>query len=150
MACSRRNPVTDREFACGIVQKRNSLQTPPRGLREACQRRGAARRGFGRYAADGEIPHAVNPTPLRVIYVLSSEAPASTVIRSLRANEAMMEFVQHSFILDIRSKATLSGHFERMATLANNTSVFRLDYPRDYALLPDVRSAIISHATALN
>lgn len=103
-----------------------------------------------RYAAGGEIPHSVYPTPLRAIYVLASEAPASTVIRSLGANEAMMEFVQHSFILDLKSETTLGGHFERMATLANNASVFRLDYPRDYALLPDVRSAIISHARALN
>lgn len=103
-----------------------------------------------RYAAGGEIPHTNKPTPLLAIYVLASGAPAATVIQSLGANEAMMEFVQHSFILDLQSETTVGGHFERMAALANKVSVFSLDYPRDYALLPDVRSAIISHAKALN
>jgi hypothetical protein len=103
-----------------------------------------------RYAAGDELPHANHSAPLRAIYVLANEAPASTVIRSLGANEAMMEFVQHSFILDLQSETTLGGHFERMSTLANKAPAFRLDYPRDYAMLSDVRAAIISHARALN
>jgi hypothetical protein len=103
-----------------------------------------------RYAAGGEIPHSINPTQLRAIYVLANEAPASVMIQSLGANAAMMEFVQHSFILDLQSETTLGGHFERMATLANKMPVFRLDYPRDYTRLPDVRAAIVSHARALN
>lgn len=106
--------------------------------------------GKARYAAGGEIPHSACPLPLSAIYVLASEAPATTVIQPLGANEAMMEFVQHSFILDLQSETTVGGHFERMAALANKVSVFSLNYPRDYALLPDVRSAIISHARALN
>jgi len=103
-----------------------------------------------RYAAGGEIPHSSNPTPLRAIYVLANEALTTTVIQPMGATEAMMEFVQHSFILDLKSQTTLCGHFEHMATLANNTSVFRLDYPREYAMLPEVRASIVSHAQALN
>ena len=102
-----------------------------------------------RYAAGSEIPHSTKPTPLRAIYVLEREGVTEINIQRLNANEAVMEFVQHSFNLDIRSEATLSGHFERMATLANKASVFRLDYPRDYGLLPDIRSAIVDHAMSL-
>ena len=103
-----------------------------------------------RYAAGDEIPHAAEPTPLRAIYVLARDGVSETTIRLLGANEAMMEFVQHSFILDIRSEQTLGGHFERMVRLAGKSPAYRLDYPRDYAQLPDVRSKIISHATTIN
>lgn len=102
-----------------------------------------------RYAAGGEIPHSTTPVPLRAIYVLAHEGLPATNIEPLGANEAMMEFVQHSFILDIRSASTLGGHFERMVTLANKVSAFRLDYPRNYARLPGVHSAIVSHAQSL-
>lgn len=103
-----------------------------------------------RYAAGDEILHAAEATRLRAIYVLARDGASETIIKLLGANEAMMEFVQHSFILDIRSEHTLGGHFERMATLAGKIPTYRLDYPRDYARLPDVRSAIISHARTLN
>lgn len=103
-----------------------------------------------RYAAGNEIPHAGEALPLRAIYVLARDGVSETTIKLLGASEAMMELVQHSFILDIRSEHTLGGHFERMATLAGKIPAYRPDYPRDYARLPDVRSAIISHAKTLN
>ena len=103
-----------------------------------------------RYAAGDEIPHAAEPTPLRAIYVLARDGVIATAIKPLGANEAMMEFVQHSFMLDIRSEHALGGHFDRMAALACKTPAYRLDYPRDYAQLPDVRATIISHARTLN
>lgn len=103
-----------------------------------------------RYAAGDEIPHAAEPTPLRAIYVLARDGVSAATIKLLGANEAMMEFVQHSFILDIHSPDTLGGHFERMAALAKKTPAYRLDYPRDYSQLPDVRALIIGHASTLN
>ena len=102
-----------------------------------------------RYAAGGEIPHASSPVPLRAIYVLAREDVSATTITSLSANDALMEFVQQSFILDIRSERVLSGHFERMAALADKVLAFRLDYPRVYGRLPEVHAAILDHARSL-
>ena len=102
-----------------------------------------------RYAAGGEIPHASNPVPLRAIYVLAREDVSATTITALSANDALMEFVQQSFILDIRSERILSGHFERMAALADKVLAFRLDYPRVYGRLPEVHAAILDHARSL-
>jgi hypothetical protein len=49
----------------------------------------------------------------------------------------------HAFILDVTDKGRLKGHFGRMADLSQDIPCYALDFTRDYAELPRVRSAIL-------
>lgn len=102
-----------------------------------------------RFVAGDELPHCNEISELGVIYVLFREGVNAPTITPLRANEAMMEFMKHSFMLDARGENALRGHFERMSTLAREARSFRLDYPRDYDQLPIVREAILNHQHSL-
>ena len=60
-----------------------------------------------------------------------------------------MAWVRNSFLLDIEDKDLLARHFEWTHRLAQRVPTFALDYPRDYAMLPDVRNAVESHVAGL-
>ena len=102
-----------------------------------------------RFVAGDELPHCNQTSQLSAIYVLAREGVSEPTIAPLRANEAMMEFTKHSFLLDARGESALRGHFERMSTLACEARSFRLDYPREYAQLPEVREAVLNHQYSL-
>jgi hypothetical protein len=61
----------------------------------------------------------------------------------------MIKRVRHSFLLDIEAREMLMHHFGQLTELARSPMFFRLDYPKQYAVLPQVRDAVIRHATAL-
>jgi chromosome condensin MukBEF MukE localization factor len=52
---------------------------------------------------------------------------------------------KHSFLLDIEEKALIANHFDRLVELVRHPVFFRLDYPREYGLLGEVRRAIFAH-----
>ena len=62
--------------------------------------------------------------------------------------EAMMEWVKHSFLLDVEEKPRLASHFDQIARLAHEGIHYNLDYPRHYEGLTRVRRAIVEHARA--
>jgi len=71
-----------------------------------------------------------------------------TELTALTPSEALAEWARHSFLLDIEERPRLAAHFRDVSTLALQPIHYRLDYPREYALLPAVRSAILDRVTA--
>ncbi|MFO7642598.1 MAG: hypothetical protein R6X17_15425 [Candidatus Competibacteraceae bacterium] len=53
--------------------------------------------------------------------------------------------MKHSFLLDIEERPRLGSHFEQVASLADLPIHYRLDYPRHYEALAQVRAAIAEH-----
>ena len=68
-----------------------------------------------------------------------------TAIARIEASDAFMELVKHSFLLDIQARDLIASHFDQLSRLVDRRIFYRLDYPRRFALLPLVRSAIVHH-----
>lgn len=98
-----------------------------------------------RFASGGRIVHAGRALPLRRAYVLGDGDAPQLRFAPMRAPEAMMAWVMHSFLLDPAERPALAAHFERVAALANRVDCFRLDYPRRFDALAGVRQAIVDH-----
>lgn len=99
----------------------------------------------GRFLAGDEMVFCGAARPLSRLYFLGDGAAAAATIEPLAARDAVIELVRHSFLMDIGERAALALHFERLAALANRTPCFRLDYPRRFERLPEVRAAIAAH-----
>ena len=100
-----------------------------------------------RFLAGEGIAFCDRPRPLRRVYFLGDGSADDIVFPRLSAAEALLEWVKHSFLLDIEEQPLLAAHFDQVAKLANQPIHYRLDYPRRYADLARVRQAIIEHAT---
>lgn len=98
-----------------------------------------------RFLAGPDIAFCDQPRPLRRVYFLGDGSAATLVIQPMSAAEAMMEWVKHSFLLDIEERSLLGSHFDRVAKLANQPIHYRLDYPRRFTELPGVRQAIFEN-----
>jgi len=88
--------------------------------------------------------------PLRAMFYLgdpSGAPPGSAAIQAgkLKPSAALLELVRHSFLLDVDEKRMLAAHFDEVSRIANMPLHFRLEYPRDYARLPEVRGTILHH-----
>jgi hypothetical protein len=83
--------------------------------------------------------------PLNRVYFLGDGEATAPEISPMRSAEALMGFVQNSFLLDFESHAMLTRHFDDLARLTGSTLFFKLDYPRDFAALPAVRQAVVEH-----
>ena len=57
----------------------------------------------------------------------------------------MAEWVKHAFLLDPDDKPLLASHFDRLVALAREEFAYRLDFPRRYTVLAEVRRAVIAH-----
>ena len=101
-----------------------------------------------RFLAGEHLEFCAEPRPLRRVYFLGDGSARDIAFRRLSGSEAMIEWVKHSFLLDIEEKPRLASHFDQVARLANEPIHFRLDYPRRFDELARVRRAIVEHARA--
>ena len=99
-----------------------------------------------RFLAGDEIRFCDQPRPLRRVYFLGNGKVATLEFQRLSAAEALVEWVKHSFLLDVEEKPRLASHFDQVAKLANQPIHYRLDYPRRFEDLAWVRAAIVEHA----
>ena len=99
-----------------------------------------------RFLAGEHLAFCAEPRPLRRVYFLGDGSAPDIAFRRLTGSEAMVEWVKHSFLLDVEEKPRLASHFGQVARLANEAIHYRLDYPRRYEALARVRQAIIEHA----
>jgi len=99
-----------------------------------------------RFLAGDTIRFCDQPRPLRRAYFLGDGSAIQLKFERLSAAEALMEWVKHSFLLDIEEKSRLASHFDQVAKLANQPIHYRLDYPRRFEDLPHIRQAILEHA----
>jgi len=100
-----------------------------------------------RFLAGEQLAFCDEPRPLHRVYFLGDGAAADIEFQRLTGSEAMVEWVMHSFLLDVEEKPRLASHFDQVARLANGTTHYRLDYPRRYEDLARVRRAIVEHAS---
>ena len=99
-----------------------------------------------RVLSDGELPYCSEPRPLRGMYFLGDKTGAQEVsIQALSPREALIELARNSFLLDIEMQDVIGRHFDELARMVSQPVFFRLDYPRDYAVLPRVRQAVLEH-----
>lgn len=80
--------------------------------------------------------------PIRCIYVLVSGSQLS--IKRLKRQEAVMELSRHSRLNSLFDSEKAS-HLLQCAQLANKCSVYRLQRPRNLALLPELASLVAEH-----
>ena len=99
-----------------------------------------------RFLADDELAFCDEPRPLRRVYFLGDGSAERLEMRRLSAAETLVEWVKHSFLLDIEEQPRLASHFDQVAALANRPIHYHLDFPRRYDALSAVRQAILEHA----
>ncbi len=99
-------------------------------------------------AANDALPFAAEPSRLGAIFVLGPGEATGPLLSPMQPRQALAEIMQHAFVLDIEDKARVKAHFERLSDLAEKVPFVALDYPRDYAALPDVASAVVDHAAS--
>jgi hypothetical protein len=102
-----------------------------------------------RFLADDEVAYCDVARPLRCVYFLGEGDTDTVSIEPVSGRDAMIDLVRHSFLLDIEAREMLMHHFGQLTELAKNPMFFRLDYPRQYEMLPQVRNAVIRHAASL-
>lgn len=98
-----------------------------------------------RFPASGEMKFCNEARRLGRIYFLGDGSADRVSLEPTSAGEAFLELVRHSFILDIEDRALIAGHFDQVSALVREPIVFRLDYPRRFDALPEVRAAILRH-----
>lgn len=104
----------------------------------------------GRVMAGDVLPHEGKALPLAAIFVLVEPGEvAETAIAPMAAATVLSALLDHSFMLDVDDRARVRAHFGRLADLAADCPCFSLDYPRDYAALPQVIAAIRKFAECL-
>jgi hypothetical protein len=102
-----------------------------------------------RLLANEQVTHCDVARPLRCMYFLGGGETRMVSIERVSGRDAMIELVKHCFLLDIGEQEMLRYHFDQLVELARRPIFFRLDYPRQYDMLPRVREAVISHSVTI-
>jgi hypothetical protein len=98
-----------------------------------------------RFLADDVVRFCDGARGLRRIYVLGSDVPGRVAITAITPRDALIELVTHSFLLDVHVTGLLAAHFDLLTRMVRQPVCFRLDYPRRFDALPEVRAAILGH-----
>ena len=101
-----------------------------------------------RFFADKNIVFCNEKCPLTRVYFLGHGRSSTPMIRPMAPTEARIELIRHSFLLDVKDKSLLAEQFNLMSRHARDPIYYRLDFPRCYESLPEVRQAIIHHAAS--
>ena len=99
-----------------------------------------------RFLAGRDIVFRGEPCPLRSVYFLGDGSAGELTVESMTALEAVVEWMKHSFLLDVQAQSDLAPHFDRVTGLAGHPFHYRLDFPRRFDGLADVRRALVEHA----
>ncbi len=101
-----------------------------------------------RMLADDQMAFCHTPRRLACAYFLGTGETDQIIIEPIRPRDAMLGLVGNSFLLDIEEHEMLTHHFSQLSSLAVAPIFFRLDYPRRYEMLPEVRQAVVQHTQA--
>jgi hypothetical protein len=103
----------------------------------------------GRFLAGNGLAYCDEARPLRAAYVLGAGEAISIDIRKLSGANSLVALATNAFVLDTEDRPKIAAHFQVLAQLANEIPCFQLDYPRNFADLPQVIDAIACHAVGL-
>ena len=92
------------------------------------------------------IVFCAQPRRLRRVYFLGNGIRQEPVFERMGLGETLTELVKHSFLLDIEERGLIAAHFDEISSMMEQPIFYRLDYPRHYESLPQVRQAIVDHA----
>ena len=97
-----------------------------------------------RFLAGETIAFCDKPRPLHRVYFLGDGTSPRVSFAPVGASEALIELVKHSFLLDTQESELIATHFDQLTRLVRQRIYRRLDYPRRFEDLGDVRRAILS------
>jgi hypothetical protein len=103
----------------------------------------------GRFTPIDSTLYCDEPRELACAFFLGDGISTAPSITPMRGTEALVELVKHSFLLDNEEPTLLSTHFDALSRLAALPVYQRLDYPRDYERLPQVRQVALDSLPAL-
>jgi len=104
-----------------------------------------------RNAGGGKLNPVINegdssvhmPRPLAAIFLLSREQASTVSIWPVDPADACMAIIANSFQLDSSDLRRAAQRLKQAAHLSRHTPVFKLEYPRDYAVLDEVHAAVM-------
>jgi hypothetical protein len=88
------------------------------------------------------------PVPLAALYVLAPQTDGDQELISvskITARDACMAIISSAFRLDVTDHRQAAGLLDMASDLAIRLPAFALRFPRSYALLPEVRAAVLEH-----
>ncbi len=95
--------------------------------------------------------------PLAVIYSLArypdrngTNEPSVPAIEPLPVNEAFLQLLSASFMLDVTDRSALTRNLRFIERLLNGVPVRRLRIPDGFSLLPKVHEAVLNDVGAIN
>jgi hypothetical protein len=98
-----------------------------------------------RLLAGDFLPFCREAKALDRIYVLGDGTSRDVEIEQLSPSAALLALVRNSFVLEVDRAQFLASHFDRLAELTSRIGFWRLDYPRRFEMLAQVRTAILDH-----
>jgi len=101
-----------------------------------------------RIRASRKLSYCNSPLPLRWVYFLGDGSSSQICITSMPSNSAMIELLRHCFMLGVDERELLKSNFELISDLAGSLRFFKLDYPRQFGVLEQVKETIINHVRA--
>jgi len=100
-----------------------------------------------RFLAGNEIVFCEQSRSLGCAYFLGETEEQEPLVEPMNPGEALIELVKHSFLLDVEEKEMLAMHFDELSNLVQKPIFYRLNYPRRFEELSNVRRAIVQHAS---
>ena len=95
---------------------------------------------------NSRMPFSAQPVPLKHLYVLTGPGPENDenaiTIEPLSPRDALIEVTKYAFHLDLNDAEQRRSEFIKIGRVVELTKCFRLSYPQDLNLLPEVRQAI--------
>ena len=89
---------------------------------------------------------AGSPQKVRALFILESPSHqprgGRVSVQPIEGADALMELLQHGFMLDPGDRETIEGQFLATGDLVEALPLFRLSYPRDFTMLQRVRESI--------
>ena len=98
-----------------------------------------------RILADEKFQFCAEDRPLGHVYFLGDGSSADISITDVSSQQAVIEMLKHCFLLGVDEREILTHNFQRLAELSRSPIFFRLDYPRRYDILDQVREAVVKH-----
>jgi hypothetical protein len=95
-----------------------------------------------RLLAGDPLHYKSEPVALLAAFELKWHDIDEVCIQPLEGAGRHMAWIEHSFLLDIEDPELLARHFDWTYRIAQRVPSFRLDYPRDYGMLAEVRNAV--------
>ena len=102
-----------------------------------------------RLLAGEALQYCGQPRVLRACYCLGPGTALAVTIEELSGADILLQWAKHTFFLDVEDQDLMRTHFDQLHLIANRIPCFYLDYPRNFAEIPEVVEAVMKHATGL-